>query len=261
MRYPLLLPLLFVGMCSLSSCFLGEFFKDPEIAKYPDTLVMATKANMAQVQFIQNDSIYNIVRYWTDDNGKWLYKLMEEPYKRGRLHGRKVIWNEWGDTLHLSFWDEGIQRDSMLEFYEHKPSQLRQLVYYHPNGNKDYEIYYHPNGKARTDTILYYKGLRNGEVRFFDSIPNNFNPTETYFYKDDKLIDVKIHNKMYDAVAMNALKISLIMERLSDSMTLADKLRLDGVAEEANKTYIQKDKSTNKDYKGNVSTDVDADVW
>lgn len=258
----LLLPFFFVGtlaMTSLSSC---SIFGEPEGPKYPDTLILATKGSFAEVQFMRNDSMYDIVRYWTDDNGQWLYKLQEEPYKHGRLHGKKIRWNHYGDTLHFSVWQEGIPRDSMLEFYEDKPQQPRQVVYFRSNGNKDYEVFFHPNGKARTDTILYIKGLREGPISFYDSFPANRIPSETYFYKNDKLIGVKIYNKQYDQMESKALALSLqIIKDSIAAMAEADRLRLTDTAEVGAKNVKELSKTKNQDYKGNSSGDVDAEVW
>lgn len=255
------LPIIFALLLTFSSCnFFSSLFSGPPEPKYPDTLVLATIGYNADVQFNLNDSLYVITRYWTDNNGKWLYKLKEEPYKRGRLHGKRVIWNEWGDTLHFSIWEEGISRDSMFECYTDSVKQRKQLVYYLPNGNKDYEVYYHKNGKPRTDTIYYVKGLREGAIDFYDDDPKNLKPIETYFYKNDELIGVQIYKALYDNLASRAANLRAQIAK--DSIAAAtQRLALSGTAELANQKAIEGNRTKSQEYKGNASNDVDADVW
>jgi len=185
-------PLLF-SACDIFDSFSVEATE----RKFPDTIVLAVEDYIAEVEFDLTDSTYEIVKYWTDEYGNWLYRLEEEPYKRGRLHGTKIRYNEYGDTLQLSHWEAGIQIDSMVTYYPHRPWQLKHAIHFKKNGNKFFEVSFHPNGNKRTDTIFYYRGMLDSTfINIYDSTGGKM--TEQYLYLDNQLASVMVQRPLYD---------------------------------------------------------------
>ncbi|MCP4439914.1 MAG: hypothetical protein GY810_13295 [Aureispira sp.] len=169
----------------------------------PDTVVLSIEPKRTDVQIQQTDTTYDIISYWTDPvTGRILYTAETESYKHGQLHGTKIEWNENGDTVHLSFWEDGIHVDSSLNWYDSRVVKQRVFYSLKRNGNKEYEVNYHPNGKSSTDTIWYTNGWRNGAVTYYDT--TGYRATETYFYADNELIGIEIYNDQYLALDRNA---------------------------------------------------------
>lgn len=169
----------------------------------PDTVVLSIEPNRTDVQLLRTDTTYDIISYWTDPTtGRVLYTAETESYKHGQLNGTKIEWNENGDTIHLSFWEDGIRVDSSLDWYDNRVVKQRVFYSLKRNGNKEYEMNYHANGKPSTDTILYTNGWRNGAVTYYDT--TGFRATETYFYADNELIGIEIYDDKYLALDRNA---------------------------------------------------------
>jgi len=176
-----------------TSCGLYEdLFGDFVVQKTPDTLVLSIDPEQTEVQYLENDSIYNIVRYWMDVNGNRLYKSLESPYKRGRLHGTQQIWNKAGLLIHTSNWDEGVRVDSLVEWYDNQ--RVKKYIQYSRIGNKEFEMNFHPNGRKSTDTIQFNTGKLNGEVSEYDSLGKI---TNTYTYRNDTLVGAQVFKAIY----------------------------------------------------------------
>ncbi len=199
---PLLLP-----SCSMYDTLFGEFV----IQKTPDTLVLAIEQERTELQYLENDSIYRISRYWVDGLGTRLYKSLEEHYKRGRRHGTMRMWSKEGNLIHESYWDEGVKVDSFRTWFDN--GQLKQYILYSQVGNPIQECNFHANGRRRTDTLLYREGKLTGEVNHFDSLGKR---TETYLYRNDTLLNVQIFKSIYESMDNRARLLAA--QKVRDSL-------------------------------------------
>ncbi|MCH2043322.1 MAG: hypothetical protein MK212_04220 [Saprospiraceae bacterium] len=254
---------------------LGSCSNNKPLETYPSTEVeVDIQKNIASIDQLLSDSTNFSEEYWLGANGEYLYKISHSPYKNGRLHGTRIIWNEYGDTLELSHWSDGVQQDSSIFRYKKYPWQVRQLVHYTSSGNKEFEVYYHPNGSKRTDTIYYEKGKREGNIHFYN---DKGQQTETYFFKNDRLVGVDLYRELYQrqerlsrqlTTAQQASMLDAAIEIDTTGMVVAKNPdELDSLKQisktidpNANKNVIRLDATVNETYKGNTKNKNDA-VW
>ena len=269
------LRLLFL-LFAIYNLFLASCTSNKPLEIFPHTEIeLNTLENIASVRHLINDSIYTVEEYWLDVNGKdYLYKLSHQPYKKGRLHGTKVVWNKYGDTLELSHWEDGIPQDSAVHRYERYPWQVKELTHFTKVGSKKMEISYHPNGMKKMDTIYYQNGKREGPIRFYD---DKGKQTETYYFREDKLEGVDLYRDLYtrqenlsarliaaqqasffDALTIDSSGIVIDSTKVPDSTTI--KQKIPSLTPNKGKSVIKLNETVNETYKGNTK-ETDAVIW
>ena len=212
----------FLAPFFLSSCqFYDKVFGDYDPQPTPDTLVLSVEPRSTEVQYLHTDSNYTIVRYWLSAAGERLYKSLEEPYRKGRLHGKRYAWNDQGLLIHESEWDEGLKVGIARDWHDN--GQLKQYIQYSDIGNKEYEANFHDNGKESSDLIVYNEGRLHGDIYYYDEKGKHI---ETRRYSNDTLLAVNIYKDLYKRLEEKGEYLAA-KKRREDQMAIvkADSLR------------------------------------
>jgi hypothetical protein len=219
---------LFFALCitwGYSSC-LQNPFEDRELLNvtYPDTVVNINSLTpqICEVNIKSTDSTYHITNYWTDHlTGRIVYKMKDEPYKDSRLHGVNFEYDQDGDTLLIAHFENGIRVDSTVYFYKNGNPKHKFFYSSAKDGNIQFEIQFHENGQRETDMVVREDGLLNGAVDYYDDTQKN-ERTESFYYREGELIDIKIYNKDY--IELDRRTAVLVARYRKDSMSLANSL-------------------------------------
>lgn len=216
-------------MILMWACTACEFpfpnpFDDTVDIIYPDTTVTINSLlpQVCEVKVRNTDSTYIVTSYWTDElTGRILYKMEDAPYKNSRIHGTQYKYDEDGDTLLIAHFENGIRIDSTVYYWPNGSPKHKFFYSRIKDGNIDSEVQFHQNGRRKTDVVIYEEGLLNGAVDYYDSTKANIR-TETYYYRDNELIGIKIYNKLYDE--LNNRRDALLAEYRKDSARIAGEL-------------------------------------
>lgn len=212
-----------VLMFFYSSCIENPF-DDTEYGVYPDTTVMINSLipQICEVKISYSDTLYDVTAYWTDkQTGRIIYKMEEGAYKNGQLHGVKYEFDQDGDTILIAHFDNGIRVDSTVYYYHNGSPKHKYFYSDAKNGNIIFEIQYHENGHKKTDMVAYEDGQLNGAVHYYDDSKKQ-KRTETYFYRENELIGIKIYNERY--AALDRRKDYLLKQYQADSARIAESL-------------------------------------
>jgi hypothetical protein len=187
----LILPAMIIALAN-SSC--SSSFGNTAGDFAADTVVAVKTIKHITVQTTVNDSSSKIVNYWTDQDGRPLFKKSEEYMVNGSLDGFQRRWDENGRLIYEAQWSFGMPVEYLQEY--HGNGQLKKMIYYNKEkGYPDYEVNFHANGTLRTDTILYADGKREGIINYYT---DQGNLKESHIYANDSLIRIKIYNEEYE---------------------------------------------------------------
>ncbi len=213
----LLMPLFVIGLasnsCSSSFGNSGGEFK-------ADTVVAIENIKNITVQTGLSDSSYQVVSYWTDQDGRPLFQKSEEMFINGSLDGFQRKWDSNGTLIFEAQWSGGMPVEYLQEF--HANGQLKKRIYYNAEkGYPDFEVNFHANGAARTDTIIYSEGKREGMIHYYT---DEGKLKETHVYANDSLIRIMIYRKDYEDLALMIASIKSALEQDSLSRLERDSL-------------------------------------
>jgi antitoxin component YwqK of YwqJK toxin-antitoxin module len=211
---------IFVIALSSSSCIFTDLFGSSH--KFvADTIVSAPNQKHIEVQYVDTDSSYSVISYWTDDNGRPLYMKSRQNFVRQIKQGPEKHWALNGQLIYTALWDKGTPMGSVMEYYDN--GQLkRRIDYDDEKGYARYEMNYHQTGRRKTDTISYIKGKKDGAINYYDVESGEVN--ETYIYSRDTLIGIKIYKPEYDLLSRQAEILAKSVKRDS-----AERIRKDSL--------------------------------
>lgn len=228
----------FIIILANSSC--SSSFGNSGAEFKADTVVAVKTVKHITVQTTGSDSSSKVVNYWTDQDGRPLFKKSEEYFVNDALDGFQRRWSENGRLIYEAQWSEGVPMEYMQSFHEN--GQLKKRIYYNKQKSfPDYEVNFHANGIPRTDTILYAEGKKEGVINYYT---DEGELKESHIYANDSLIRIKIYNEEYERLLrmVNALKNS--MEKDSINRLKRDSLfasLLDEIEDTGSKSMQWKD--------------------
>ena len=216
------------GLLGLNACSVG-IFEDPVVQPIPDTVVLSIHPDHTEVKYYTSDSTFSLIAYWTDADGRRLFKLKEEHFAKNRLHGPRRFWSQDAILLHESFWENGLCQGSMKDWYEN--GQLAKEIIYDDKGNRAYEINFHDNGNRMTsyevhvkslveesqrrgDSVRYFEGKLDGTIFYYDLTGGRV--TEAYTYDEDQLVGIKVFRPEYLSLERRAQE--LVQQATRDSL-------------------------------------------
>jgi hypothetical protein len=195
----ILVPVLVIALSS-SSCIFSDLFGSSR-EFIADTVVSAPNLKHIEVQYVDTDSSYTVISYWTDNNGRPLYMKSRQNFIRQIKNGTEKHWAENGQLIYTALWANGTPIGSVMEYYDN--GQLkRRIDYDNEKGYARFEMNYHENGFRKTDTISYIKGKKDGAINYYDFESGEMN--ETYIYSRDTLIGIRIYKPEYDLLSRQA---------------------------------------------------------
>jgi antitoxin component YwqK of YwqJK toxin-antitoxin module len=215
----ILVPILVIALSS-SSCIFSELFgSSPEFVA--DTVVSAPNLKHIEVQYVDTDSSYTVISYWTDNNGRPLYMKSRQNFIRQIKNGTEKHWAQNGQLIYTALWANGTPIGSVMEYYDN--GQLkRRIDYDDEKGYARFEMNYHENGFRKTDTISYVKGKKDGAINYYDFESGEMN--ETYIYSRDTLIGIRIYKPEYDLLSRQAEILAKSVKRDSAERQRKDSL-------------------------------------
>lgn len=216
----ILLPI-FVISVSSSSCIFSDLFGGSNGAFVADTVIVAPNIDHIEVQTVTSDTSYTMVSYWTDEDGRPLYKKSKSYFVNGVKDGREEHWNTEGIRVFDAYWANGNPTTYWEEYYN-SGKLKRRIEYDNINGYARFEYNFHEDGSLMSDTIMYVKGRKEGEVSYYD--PETGELTETYIYARDSLIAIRIYKKEYERLAQQALALQRSMASDSASRQKRDSI-------------------------------------
>jgi antitoxin component YwqK of YwqJK toxin-antitoxin module len=208
----ILFPVLVITMSS-SSCIFSDLFGGNNKDSKLDTVVSAPNLKDIEVQFVDTDSSYSVISYWTDKNGRPLYMKSRQYFVRQAKHGPEKKWAMNGQLIYTALWSNGTATGSIMEYYENGEMK-RRVDYDDSKGYPRYEMNFHKDGTKKTDTINYFKGKKEGAINYYSEETGEL--AETYIYARDTLISIKIYKPEYELLDRQALALLKSMKR--DSM-------------------------------------------
>lgn len=233
----LILPIFIIAM-SNSSCTL--MFGGSDLSSDKDTIVAIKTIKQISVQTTANDSSFKMVNYWTDQDGRPLFKKSEEYFVNSARDGFQRRWSENGRLIYEAQWSEGMPVEYMQSFHEN--GQLKKRIYYNKQkGFADYEVNFHANGAPRTDTILYAEGKKEGVINYYT---DQGQLKESHVYANDSLIRIKIYNEEYERLLRMVKALENSMEQDSVNRLKRDSLfasLLDGLEDTGSGSMQWKD--------------------
>ncbi|BDS13509.1 toxin-antitoxin system YwqK family antitoxin [Aureispira anguillae] len=207
-----------------SSCQIPNPFDTTVDIVYPDTTVTINSLlpQVCEVKVNDTDSTYLVTTYWTDKlTGRIIYKMEDAPYRNSRMHGIRYKYDADGDTLLIAHFENGVRVDSTIYYWPNGKPKHKFFYSSSKDGNINFEVQFHQNGQRKTDLIAYEDGVLNGAVDYFDDTEAN-KITETYYYREGKVIGIKIYNESY--AELDRRKDYLLAEYRKDSVRLATEL-------------------------------------
>jgi antitoxin component YwqK of YwqJK toxin-antitoxin module len=215
----LILTVLIIGL-SNSSCIFSEFFggKKDFVA---DTVVAVQNLKQIEVQYVDSDSSYSVISYWTDNNGRPLYMKSRINFVRQIKNGPEKHWTSNGQLIYSALWSNGSPIGSLMEYYENGVLK-RRVDYDDSKAYPRFEMNFYENGRPKTDTIVYYKGKKDGAVNYYH--PETGEIFETFIYSKDTLIDVKIYKAEYENLNRQAEALARSVKRDSAERERKDAL-------------------------------------
>ena len=211
MKFLSLIIPVFVIALSSSSCIFSDLFGSTH--KFvADTVVSAPNLKHIEVQYVDTDSSYSVISYWTDNNGRPLYMKSRQNFVRQIKNGQ---------LTYTALWANGTPIGSVMEYYDN--GQLkRRIDYDDERGYARFEMNYHENGFRKTDTISYVKGKKDGAINYYDFESGEVN--ETYIYSRDTLIGIRIYKPEYDLLSRQAEILAKSVKRDSAERQRKDSL-------------------------------------
>jgi len=202
MRILYILVPIFVIALSSSSCIFSDLFgANNRNTNAADTVVAITNMKHIDVQYVESDTSYSLIAYWTDNSGRPLYMKSRQHFVRQTKHGQEKRWASNGQLVYTALWANGTPVGSELEYYENGALK-RRIDYNDAMGYRLYEMNFHENGTPLTDTIVYEKGKKNSAVNYYNEMTGGLH--ETHVYLRDTLIAIRVHNPKYDKLASQA---------------------------------------------------------
>lgn len=221
MRFLYLFLPVFVVALSSSSCIFSDLLGGNNSEFVSDTVVAAYDYKDIEVQYVDSDTSFSVITYWTDNNGRPLYMKSRQNFIRQVKNGPEKHWAVNGQLIYTALWANGTPTGTVMEYYDN--GQLKRRVDYDDSkGYPRFEMNYHANGNKKTDTISYSKGKKDGAINYYDELSGELN--ETYIYSRDTLIGIKIYKPEYDLLANQAEILAKSVSRDS-----AERLRKDSL--------------------------------
>lgn len=221
MQRLLLFTFLIILFAGLESCFLSEIMGSGKGIFVKDTVVAVENMKTIDVQYVQSDSSYALITYWTDAGGRPLFKKRIQNFTRQIKDGPEKHWDENGQLIYNALWSKGTPLGAITEYYGN--GQLKKKIEFDDKkGYARFEMNFHENGRIKSDTIMYYKGKKEGEVNYYDE--NSGEITEKYIYARDSLLSIKIFKKEYELLAKRADELKNSVKRDSVDRIKKDSL-------------------------------------
>lgn len=222
------IPVLVIGL-STSSCI---FFEDVNAnTGGKDTIIAVSGIEHIEVQQVDDDSS-TITTYWTDLDGRPLYKKSILNLVKGVKDGQEKRWARNGELVYNGLWANG-ELKALSEYYANASHQLKHRIEYDPKGGYPAREYnYYADGSIRTDTIQYSGGKKNGSINYYDEERGKV--IESHVYADDELIKIQIYRSDYDILAARAEALKASQKRDSVRRIRRDSI-FDALIGEVNK--------------------------
>lgn len=208
----ILLPIFVISLSS-SSCIFSDLFGGNNGAFVADTVILAPNIDHIEVQTVTSDSSYTMISYWTDEDGRPLYMKARSYFVNGVKDGREERWNTNGIRTYDGYWANGNPTNYLEERYDND-SLKRRIEYDQVTGYARFEYNFHPDGTLMSDTVMYVRGKKEGEINYYNA---DGELTETYIYARDSLIAIRIYKKEYVQLTNQALALQRSMAQ--DSAT------------------------------------------
>jgi hypothetical protein len=215
----ILIPVIVISLSSSSCIFSDLFGARNEFAV--DTVVSAPNLQHIEVQYVDSDTSYSVISYWTDNNGRPLYMKSRQNFVRQIKQGPEKHWAANGQLTFTALWANGNPTGTVLEYYDNG-NLKRRIDYDDSKGYARFEMNFHENGTKKTDTIVYSNGRKDGSINYYS--PETGELSETYIYARDTLIGIKIYKPEYDLLARQAEILAKSIKRDSAERQRKDSL-------------------------------------
>jgi antitoxin component YwqK of YwqJK toxin-antitoxin module len=156
-----------------------------------DTIVSAPNQKHIEVQYVDTDSSYSVISYWTDDNGRPLYMKSRQNFVRQIKQGPEKHWALNGQLIYTALWVKGTPMGSVMEYYD--------------NGQKAFEGEYQVGTPVEKHKYWY----RNGNVRMRGKYEGGELSGRWEYFDEIGTLELTIEYEAGLAVRINGQKIKL----------------------------------------------------